>query len=148
MHDVEFVNYIDASVIEYNKHVSKEQELKIKDLCSPLDTTWNIDEQYKTLNVIDYITEKHLMITHGMDEDECMQRDTRLAQELQLFHTLNMVDVLRTIIFIINKLTTEDVVWGVGRGSSVSAYILYVIGVHDVDSFLYDLDINDFLRNT
>lgn len=148
MYDVEFVDYIDKSVIEYNRHVSKEQELKTKEGCKPLDFTWNIDAQYKILNVVEYITEKHLMLTAGMDDDECVLRDTRLAEELQLFHTLNLFDVLRTIIFIINKLTAEDIVWGVGRGSSVSSYVLYVIGVHDVDSFLYDLDINDFLRTT
>jgi DNA polymerase III alpha subunit len=40
----------------------------------------------------------------------------------------------------------NNIVWGVGRGSSVSSYILYLIGVHKVNSILYKLDINDFLR--
>lgn len=148
MYDIEFVDYIDKNVAEYNRNVSKEQELKVKTGCKPLDYSWNIDDPSKKLDVINYITEQHLMLTHGMDSDECDARDIRLAAELQLFTKLNLIDVLRTIIFIINKLTAEDIVWGVGRGSSVSSYILYVIGVHDVDSFMYDLDINDFLRNT
>jgi DNA polymerase III alpha subunit len=38
-------------------------------------------------------------------------------------------------------------VWGIGRGSSVSSYVLYVLGVHDVDSYAYDLDIGDFLHD-
>jgi DNA polymerase III alpha subunit len=47
-----------------------------------------------------------------------------------------MVDVMRE----------QDIVWGVGRGSSVASYVLYLIGVHKIDSLYYDLDIAEFLR--
>jgi DNA polymerase III alpha subunit len=40
----------------------------------------------------------------------------------------------------------NDIVWGVGRGSSVASYILYLIGVHKVDSIQYGLDFNEFMR--
>lgn len=145
MYNVEHVDYIDESVRKYNQMVSKEQELTVKTDCKPLDYKWNVPDEYKTLDIVEYISEKHLLITANMDEDECIERDIRLATELKLFKKHGLFDVLRTVIFIINKLTTEDVVWGVGRGSSVSSYVLYVIGVHDVDSFMYDLDINDFI---
>ena len=145
MYDVKYVDYIDNNVKEFNRNVSKEQELSVKTTCDPLDYQWNIPDDYKNLNVVEYITEKHLLLTAAMDQDERHQRDARLAAELRIYKKKNLFDVLRTIIFIINKLTAEDVVWGVGRGSSVSSYVLYVIGVHDVDSFMYDLDINDFI---
>jgi DNA polymerase III alpha subunit len=145
MYDVEFVDFVDDTVYQYNQMVSKEQELTVKTGCKPLDYGWNIPEAYKTLDVVEYISEKHLIMTANFDEDDCNARDDRLAAELKLFKKHGLFDVLRTVIFIINKLTTDDVVWGVGRGSSVSSYALYVIGVHDVDSFLYDLDINDFI---
>ena len=35
---------------------------------------------------------------------------------------------------------------GVGRGSSVASYILYLIGVHRIDSIKYNLDWKEFLR--
>lgn len=145
MYDVEYVDFIDSTVREYNKCVSKEQELSVKNACKPLDYSWNIPDEYKNLNVVEYVSEKHFMLTSAMDADECDERDARLAQELKIYKQHNLFDVLRTIIFIINKLTAAGVVWGVGRGSSVSSYVLYVIGVHDVDSFEYDLDINDFI---
>ena len=50
------------------------------------------------------------------------------------------------LIYLIDLMRTNNIVWGVGRGSSVSSYILYLIGVHKVNSILYKLDINDFLR--
>jgi len=40
----------------------------------------------------------------------------------------------------------NNLVWGVGRGSSVSSYLLYLIGVHKVDSYKYRLDIKEFLK--
>ncbi len=40
----------------------------------------------------------------------------------------------------------NEVIWGVGRGSSVASYVLYLIGIHKVDSMYYDLPINEFLR--
>jgi len=38
------------------------------------------------------------------------------------------------------------VIWGVGRGSSVASYVLYLLGVHRIDSMYYDLDAGEFLR--
>ena len=40
----------------------------------------------------------------------------------------------------------HQVIWGVGRGSSVASYVLYKLGVHRVDSMYYDLDPQEFLR--
>lgn len=145
MFDVKYVDYIDQNVKEFNRNVSKEQELTVKTTCAPLRYGWNVPEEYKALDVVEYVTDKHLMLTSQMDAVECEERDARLAAELDIYQKKNLFDVLRTVIYIINKLTAEDVVWGVGRGSSVSSYVLYVIGVHDVDSFMYDLDINDFI---
>jgi DNA polymerase III alpha subunit len=48
--------------------------------------------------------------------------------------------------YLVDTLRKNNVVWGVGRGSSVASYILYLIGVHKVDSIKYNLDINEFLK--
>ena len=48
--------------------------------------------------------------------------------------------------YIIDTLRENNIVWGVGRGSSVSSYMLYLIGVHKVDSIKYNLNINEFIR--
>ena len=67
-------------------------------------------------------------------------------EEIKIYKNLELMDVLATLIYIINTLVDNNIVWGVGRGSSVSSYVLYLIGVHDIDSFKYDLKIEDFLR--
>jgi DNA polymerase III alpha subunit len=43
-------------------------------------------------------------------------------------------------------MTENHVIWGVGRGSSVASYVLYLLGVHRIDSMFYDLDVSEFLR--
>jgi DNA polymerase III alpha subunit len=46
----------------------------------------------------------------------------------------------------VETMRVNNIVWGVGRGSSVASYVLYLIGVHKIDSMYYDLDIEEFLR--
>lgn len=144
--DVHHVTHDDEKVREYNKHVSRGQEIDVKRECMPLRTDWVIPDEYKTLNVVEYLTTKHIQLTKNMSPTEANARDIRLVQELVKYDAFGLTDVLRAIIWTINMLTTNNIVWGVGRGSSVSSYVLYVIGVHDVDSFAYDLDVDDFLH--
>ena len=40
----------------------------------------------------------------------------------------------------------NQLIWGVGRGSSTASYVLYLLGVHRIDSMYYDLDPEEFLR--
>jgi DNA polymerase III alpha subunit len=97
--------------------------------------------------VVDYVLDKHIEVTKGMCESDIIDRDSRLISELMMYKEADKLDVLRTIIYMVEMLEQHNVVYGVGRGSSVSSYVLYVIGIHDIDSFAYDLDINDFFHD-
>ena len=76
-------------------------------------------------------------------EDETMQR---VWEELDAFKERDMHNLLRYMIYLVDFMREHNIVWGVGRGSSVSSYVLYLIGIHKVDSIKYGLDINEFLR--
>jgi DNA polymerase III alpha subunit len=143
----QFVDEETPEVKGYNKFVAAVDALKVKDTCNPLSYTWNIPASYKTLNVDEYLFDRLVASTTKAKEKEFDARAHRLVHELQLFKKYNLYDVLRALIYIINTLTSNNVVWGIGRGSSVSSYVLYLIGTHDVDSFAYDLDITDFLHD-
>jgi DNA polymerase III alpha subunit len=54
--------------------------------------------------------------------------------------------VIKTMKFIVDTLRENNVLWGVGRGSSVASYSLYLIGVHKIHSIKYKLPIEDFIR--
>lgn len=145
-YNVTHVTCDSQTVRVYNKHVPKSQEIVVKTECGPITSDWSMPAEYKNLDVFEYLTNKHITLTSGMDPAEVYNRDLRLVQELAKYNEFGLIDVLRAIIWTINKLTSNGTVWGVGRGSSVSSYVLYVIGVHDVDSYMYDLEIDDFLH--
>lgn len=145
-YDVTHVISESPAVKAFNKHVPKDQEIRVKSECNPLSTEWSFPDEYKNLDILDYLYTKHVELTKTMDPAESNARDIRLISELVKYDRFGLMDVLRAIIWTINTLTSNDVVWGVGRGSSVSSYVLYVVGVHDVDSFAYELDVDDFLH--
>ena len=93
-------------------------------------------KEYKTFDIETWLVEQ-------CNTDAKM---TRLQAELVLFRQLNMIDLLRYLKYLIDTMRSNKIVWGVGRGSSVSSYALYLIGVHKIDSLRYQLDINEFLR--
>jgi DNA polymerase III alpha subunit len=70
----------------------------------------------------------------------------RVEEELEAFRERGMVDLLRYMIYLVDFMRENDIIWGVGRGSSVASYVLYLIGVHKVDSIQFDLDWREFLR--
>jgi DNA polymerase III alpha subunit len=70
----------------------------------------------------------------------------RIITELELFRKNNMIPVLLAMKFVVDTLRANNIVWGVGRGSSVASYVLYLIGVHKVDSVKYNLPIEEFFK--
>jgi DNA polymerase III alpha subunit len=91
----------------------------------------------------DYCPDLVAMLYDQCETDK--QRD-RVNQELELFIKNNMYDVLHAMKYIVDTLRENNIVWGVGRGSSVASYVLYLIGVHKVDSIKYNLPIDEFFK--
>ncbi len=143
-----FVDQLTDDIKQYNNFVSPDKQVHVKTENRRFNFQWIIPEEYKNLNLVDYVTD-HLIADHEakkFPDDQLINRVNRVSQELNLYKKHGLDDVLRVLIFIINTLTSQGVVWGVGRGSSVSSYVLYLIGVHDVDSVKYELSITDFLH--
>jgi DNA polymerase-3 subunit alpha len=70
----------------------------------------------------------------------------RCGEELLLYQERNLFDLLRYLKYLVDVMTDNRIIWGVGRGSSVASYVLYKLGVHRVDSLYYKLDCGEFLR--
>lgn len=93
--------------------------------------------EYKNIDL-----EKELLNLCNTDEE----RD-RVQYEMKLFRKNDLVDVLKLLKYITDVMKKNEIVWGVGRGSSVASYVLYLIGIHKVNSIKYNLDIKEFIRN-
>jgi DNA polymerase III alpha subunit len=70
----------------------------------------------------------------------------RCGHELLLFQERNLFDLLRYLKYLVDTMTENHVIWGVGRGSSVASYVLYKLKVHRIDSLYYNLSPEEFLR--
>ena len=103
---------------------------------------WFMPDKYKDLNVNQYVLGK--LITDGYKAQG--PEYTRAFEELEQFKQRGMTNLLRYMIYLVDFMRENNIVWGVGRGSSVASYVLYLIGVHRIDSIQYGLDWREFLR--
>ena len=97
---------------------------------------WWMPEEYNTLDIEQYLL--NLITTP--------QQRERVYAELEEFKNREMLPMLQFLVYMVTELKHNNILWGVGRGSSVSSYILYLIGVHKIDSIKYNLDYKEFLR--
>ena len=98
-------------------------------------SSWFIPEDYYP-NLVEYL--------YGCCETK--EQTDRVSEELEAFIEHGMLDLLFVLKYIVDTLRDSNVVWGVGRGSSVASYVLYLIGVHRINSLKYNLDWREFLR--
>lgn len=112
-----------------------ETHFETSDYDAACQQVWNIPDEYKQIDIIGFLV------------NECPKQNyQRLMDELEAFKARNMLDLLRWLKYFVDTCSKEDVVWGVGRGSSVASYVLYLIGVHSIDPIKYNLDWQEFLR--
>ena len=143
--DISELNIEKTLLDQYNKTVSQLKTGKILKGLDDLDVQsfdaqnqkdWYMPDKFKSIDIESYV----LGLAKTSEEID------RVKEELELYKKFGLYPVLKFLIYLIDLMRTNNIVWGVGRGSSVSSYILYLIGVHKVNSILYKLDINDFLR--
>jgi len=99
-------------------------------------SNWYMPNEYYSLDIAEYILSL-------CKTDVELQR---VGQELLLYQERDLFDLLRYLKYFVDTMRANNVVWGVGRGSSTASYILYLLGVHKIDSIYYDLDITEFLK--
>jgi DNA polymerase III alpha subunit len=134
--------------LEYNRSVAElHAELDLLDSYHSINQTieefdrvlqnnWRMPKEYKDMDIAEYVL--------GLCKaDHELQR---VGQELLLFQERDLFDLLRYLKYLVDTLRKNNVVWGVGRGSSVASYVLFLIGVHKIDSLYYNLDIEEFLK--
>lgn len=120
----------------FKKFDSKLEEISIKDFDQVLQADWFIPSEYLKFDIKKYC----LSLCNSKEEI------TRVLEELKILEEKNMIPVLQTLKYIVDTLKKYNILWGVGRGSSVSSYVLFLLEVHRIDSIKYNLDYREFLR--
>lgn len=98
--------------------------------------TWFMPDEYQSFPLVDWLYQQ-------CTTDE---QKKRVDSELLLFIEHKMFDLLFYLKYLVDTMREHNIVWGVGRGSSVASYVLFLIGVHKIDSIKYELDIKEFLK--
>ena len=111
-------------------------DLDLDEFDSQCQSQWYMPEEYKSMDIAKWV------LAQCKDPTELQ----RVGEELLLFLDRNLFDLLRYLKYLVDVMRKNNIVWGVGRGSSTASYVLYLIGVHKINSLYYDIPINDFLK--
>lgn len=112
------------------------ESMSIQEFDQRNQSNWFMPDQYRNMDIAQHV------IDLAKDNIELQ----RLAQELLLYQERDLFNLLRYLCYLVDIMRKHNIVWGVGRGSSVASFVLYKMGVHRIDSLYYDLDPNEFLR--
>jgi DNA polymerase III alpha subunit len=135
------IDEYNAICIEHDKPNHVVHPVSIPELSPEEDTlrrqrTWWMPCEYVELDV----RKKLLNLCRNDIETQ------RVIMEMRLFEERGLLPVLRLMCFLVDHWRERGIVWGVGRGSSVASYCLFLIGVHRINSIAYDLPISEFLK--
>lgn len=136
-----------TEVIHYNRKYKKDP-IDYKREISPVSIDWDMPQKYRELDIDAYLMGKLKQEVANSDftDEEIEKRYYHLKMEYRIWKKRNLIDMLRTLIYVVNTFEEHKIIWGTGRGSSCASYILYLVGLHQVDSVEFDLDIGEFLR--
>lgn len=124
------------SGITFKKPLANFYNLDIEDFDKILQSDWFMPKEYKTFDIEAYC----------ISRCDSIEQQTRVFEEFEAYKNRNMLDLLRWLKYFVDTCRANNIVWGVGRGSSVASYVLFIIGVHKINSIKYNLDWHEFLR--
>lgn len=136
--DVEPINIYNnwCNMYDSKDVITAHSEYKQDNYIEKCMSNWAMPEKYKELDIVKFINDKELTY---------QERD-RVQLEIEMYRERGLIPVLRFLVYLVDLCKENNIVLGVGRGSSVASYVLYLLGVHKVNSIKYDLDIKEFLK--
>jgi DNA polymerase III alpha subunit len=115
-------NYVNDQLIPEWDHVKQQN--------------WHMPQEYKDMDIAQYILD---LCTGEAELQRC-------GEELLLYQEKDLFNLLKFLKYLVDIMKANNVIWGVGRGSSVASFVLYKMGVHRINSMFYKLHISEFLR--
>lgn len=108
----------------------------------------SIDEFHNNRKSEYFIPEKYLSIdlNEYFSKFKNENNSSRIDIELNLVKQFEIENVFKFLIYLKDIMVKKNIVWGIGRGSSVACYLLYCIEIHYIDSIKYNLDPHDFFH--
>lgn len=132
------IKFDDVLELEYKPELIEYKSINqsIEEFDSKNQKNWLMPDNYKTMDIAKYVL------------DQCTTEEElqRAGQELLMFQERDMFVLLCYLKYLVDTMRQHNIVWGVGRGSSVASFVLFLLGVHRINSLYYDLSIDEFLK--
>jgi hypothetical protein len=116
--------------------IALESDITVVDYDRQCQQQWHMPAEYQTLDIA----------AHIIGLCQTPEQLQRVGEELLLYQERDLFNLLRYLKYLVDTMKENQIIWGIGRGSSVASYVLYLLGVHRIDSIFYDLDPREFLR--
>lgn len=97
---------------------------------------WYLPAEYENLDIAKLVLDR-------CSNDAELQR---AGKELLMYQDRDLFNLLRYLKYLVDTMRKNNIIWGVGRGSSVASFVLYLLEVHRINSLHYDLPIEEFLK--
>jgi DNA polymerase III alpha subunit len=127
--DLELSNI--PNIVQYIEQKITKQEFNLKQ-----QKKWFMPNEYQTMDIA-------LFVLNKCTTEAELQR---AGEELFLFQERGLFPLLQYLKYLVDTMRANNIVWGVGRGSSVASYVLFLLEVHRINSLYYDLSIDEFLK--
>ena len=113
-----------------------ESKLSVTEFDSQNQSQWQMPIEYYNMDIAKWV----------LDQCKTEEELQRAGDELLKFHDRNMFSLLQYLKYLVDTMRSNNIVWGVGRGSSVASFVLFLIGIHRINSLYYQLSIDEFLK--
>lgn len=139
--DQDFIQQFNSAKTENADHIPDLTPFEnhfnsVEDFDAANQSQWFMPAEYQNMEIDEYL------ISLCKTEEELV----RVAEELDLFYQHNMIPVLKYLKYLVDTMRSNKIIWGIGRGSAVASYCLYLLGAHKINSLKHNLDIHEFLK--
>lgn len=107
-------------------------------------TEYLLPPEYLTIDLAEFVKRKLDAIP--MTASQKLQAQARVSRELEEIAKRNIELLFKTVIYIVDTFNKNEIVYGVGRGSSCACYILFLLGLNLVNPLKYNIPIEEFFH--
>lgn len=133
---IDFDEILDLSSIPEIVKYDNNLNISVNEFDEMNQNTWFMPQEYTEMDIAKWV------LDHCKDQAELQ----RAGEELLLYQERDMFMLLRYLKYLVDTMKEHNIVWGVGRGSSVASFVLFKIGVHRINSLYWDIPISEFLK--
>lgn len=132
---IEFSGFLSIENIP-NLKLYTDSKISVSEFDEQCQINWHMPQEYLNMDIAKWV----------LDQCKSEAELQRAGEELLLFQDRELFILLKYLKYLVDTMRKNNIVWGVGRGSSVASFVLFLIGVHRINSLYYDLSIDEFLK--